>query len=149
MAHPMTSNDWLSATISGNLTLMKWIYAIDGMPKCDMYICTAAAALYGHLEILKWFYEELKYSTDTPAFHIICSEAIRGGSHLDILRWWCTKGYRLSVLSCITAIQYGRVQALEWLYSQGAPFDEKSCAMAIEYNQPKVLEYLHSVGLKD
>lgn len=76
---------------------MKWIREQEGPTQCR-YICDLAARK-GHLEVLKWLYEN-----NYPQSQHVCITAAKNG-HLDVMKWAHRNGCPWNKVECINELE--------------------------------------------
>ena len=121
----------LHAAKMGHIDILRYIVEqeLDGVVYEDT---CAAAAVGGHLDVLKWLrspeckvydYVDLNYS-HCRWDEETCLAAAQGG-HLEVLKWARSQGCPWhSDRMCTDAAMSGNLEMLEWLVSEGqCPFD--------------------------
>ena len=99
---------------------------------------TAFAAEYGHLEVLKFVYEN-----GCPWAFYTCSSAAYGG-HLDCLKFAHEHGAPLPSYTTDGACSGGNLDCLIYAYEKGCPVGEHTSRLAASRNL-ECLQYLHSI----
>lgn len=130
------------------------------------------AAAGGHLDIMKYFIEDLKYdlcmfdSRDTLGYayyrnnrpmidylrgigcqldeHTL-AQAARGG-HFDLVKELCEEGCRWDWKVTAAAAQLGRMDMLEWLYEEGCEINFFTASDACRGGHLHVVKWLHERG---
>ena len=133
--------DWDYRTITmaagqGNLEMVKYCVA----NKCPINERACAfAALYGHLECLKYLHEEAKAPWDS----VTASWAASNGQ-LHILEYLVERKYdKYDEGACQLAAENGHLDCLKYLRETAkAPWDEDAVREAHENNHPECLQYL-------
>ena len=120
----------------GNLEMVKYCVA----NKCPINERACAfAALYGHLECLKYLHEEAKAPWD---FRTAAWAAENG--HLHILEYLVERKYdQFSTYACKNAANSGHLDCLKYLHETAkAPWDEDAVRVAHEIDHPECVQYL-------
>jgi hypothetical protein len=140
------STHWV-VTRLGSLPVMQWAYE-QGCPFGPDFCPTAAGR--GHLEMLRWGYDELGFELDPWIFrgpaqcgHIEVLKFLRDhgcdfpqydllacaamGGQIEVLEWCLENGCVPHVDHCAHAASYGRFQALVWMRSKGLPWNQLHC----------------------
>ena len=133
--------EWDELTINatacqGNLEMVKYCVA----NKCPINERACAfAALYGHLECLKYLHEEAKAPWDSTTARLAAANG-----HLHILEYLVErKYYKYDVGACWYAARNGHLDCLKYLRETAkAPCDEEAVYYAHEKNHPECLQYL-------
>ncbi len=133
--------DWCGGTIiaaasQGNLEMVK--YCVANECPIDESAC-AAAAIGGHLEVLKYLREEAKVPWDR---HTANWAALTG--HLHILEYLVERKYdKYCEWACMLAARNGHLDCLKYLHETAkSPWDEKAVREAHKNNQPECVQYL-------
>ena len=133
--------EWNSRTINraavqGNLEMVK--YCVANECPIDESAC-AAAAIGGHLEVLKHLREEVEAPWD---FFTAILAAKYG--HLHILEYLVERKYdKYCERACQFAAANGHLDCLKYLHETAkAPWDSLAVRYAHDYNHTKCLQYL-------
>ncbi len=132
--------DWMkgigAAASLGNLEMVK--YCVANECPIDESAC-AAAAIGGHLEVLKYLREEAKVPWDR---HTANWAALTG--HLHILEYLVERKYdKYCEWACVHATATGQLDCLKFLRETAkAPWDSYSVREAHENNYPECVQYL-------
>ena len=133
--------EWNSRTINlaavqGNLEMVK--YCVANECPIDESAC-AAAAIGGHLEVLKHLREEVEAPWD---FFTAILAAKYG--HLHILEYLVERKYdQYSEYACMYAAEKGHLDCLRYLHETAkAPWDYMAVRYAHEKNQTDCIQYL-------
>ena len=107
----------------GGLELAKWALA-EGCPRerGDGFSMAAAAAQFGHMELVRWLIQEQGFAMDKN----VMWRAARGGN-LELVRWLRGEGCDWSACTCEYAAEGGRLEVLQWLRANGCPWDARTC----------------------
>jgi len=102
------------------ITVMAMIGDIDGLRKTNSIHArvACAAALGGHLEIIKWCFEH------GSSMHGVMEAAAQTG-HVSILEWGFQNELMLTQKCLWGALESGTIECLEWLSEHDAPLDAK------------------------
>ena len=124
------------AALNGDLEMMKYCVA-NGCPVC-MHAC-ASAAQDGHLEMLKYIYEEVKVQWDWAT--AICAAE---NGHLPILKYLFERKYdAYDGMACQQASKNGHLDCLKYLHETAkAPWDGGAVREAHKRNRSDCLQYL-------
>jgi hypothetical protein len=143
---PVDQSTLAAAAIHGDRTMFQWLAALPELQPEYWYERTwdfhavYNAALYGHLELLKWMAEE-----GDIAFDDTCSMAARNG-HLHVLIFAQTKDCPWDESTCANAAMNGHLETLQWLRANDCPWDESTCLKAAEFGHVSVLQWALSNG---
>ena len=131
-------NRWTinKAAVQGNLEMVK--YCVANECPIDESAC-AAAAIGGHLEVLKHLREEVEAPWD---FFTAILAAKYG--HLHILEYLVERKYdKYCERACQFAAANGHLDCLKYLHETAkAPWDSLAVRYAHDYNHTKCLQYL-------
>ena len=103
----------------GSVALMKWALA-EGCPREDEdgWTMTEAAALHGHLELVKWLCGE-GFAMDKK---VLAGAAICG--NLNVVQWLIKEqGFLMDKDLMLSAARSGSVELVRWLRGEGCPCD--------------------------
>ena len=101
----------------GSVALAKWALA-EGCPRDNGDFDMARyAAMYGHLELVKWLCGEGGFAMDEG---VMTSAAMSG--NLELVRWLRGEGCPWGWETCWRAIQKGHVETLRWARENGCPW---------------------------
>ena len=130
-------NEWTikAAASQGNLEMVK--YCVANACPIDADAC-ANAALYGHLECLKYLHEEAKAPWDSWT----ASWAAENG-HLHILEYLVERKYdKYDVDACWYAAMKGHSDCLKYLHETAkAPWSSEAVRVAHEYEHTECVQY--------
>ena len=102
-------------------------------------MCQIAAG-YGHLEVLKWAWENgCEWNERT------CMHAAMNG-HLEMLKWARENGCPWDESTCAYAAMYNHLDVLKWARENGCPWDSYTCRYAALYDHLDVLKWAQQNG---
>ncbi len=104
------------AAENGHLDILKWAY--ENTRGYVSPITFENVAINGHLHILKWF-DEIGFVWS----HNIFEGAAEAG-HLEMLKWAKEKGYIWDENICVAAAINGHLDILKWARENGCDWDE-------------------------
>ena len=104
--------------LPGSVELAKWALA-EGCPRDNQGFDMARyAAMYGHLELVKWLCGEGGFAMNKW----VMMEAAKGGN-LELVRWLRGEGCPWDRMTCYCAVQGGHVKVLRWARENGCPWN--------------------------
>ena len=126
-----------AAALGGHLEILRWARAND----CPWNERTSwSAAGGGHLKVLKWLREN-----GCPWDEQIGWLAAQNG-HMDVLRWAHDTGCPLTEWTFALAADGGRLHVLRWLHARGCPLDARVCEHAARGGSFDALMWLRSIS---
>ena len=128
--------------LPGSVALAKWAL-VEGCPRerGDGVTMPAAAAQFGHMELVRWLIQEQGFAMDED----VMGMAARGGN-LELVRWLRGEGCDWSAQTCTSAASAGQLEALQWLRAEGCPWDHWMCYHAIDKGHVGVLRWARENG---
>ena len=99
-----------------------------------------AAALGGHLDILKW-----ARANGCPWSEETCEEAAWGG-HLETLQWARANGCPWDESTCFGAALGGHLEILQWARANGRPWEVRTCEKAARRGHLEILQWARGNG---
>lgn len=137
----VSQRDWLTECAQHNyLTILQdpvWVFNND-----ELLTLSCQAALFGHLEILRW-----KFCKDIVVF----SNAAKGG-HLEIVKWLSENSCPADINAYINAAEFGHIEVLEFIhlicsiYRVHEDDNRLICAAAAKGGQLETLKWLIDHG---
>jgi hypothetical protein len=133
--HPRDSqnNYWSSricaaAALHGHLHVLKWLRGLNPPVHWNEDTCSSAA-LGGHLEVLQWARSE-KHGRNKCAWNSwTCGGAAKGG-HLEVLKWAYANGATMDQWTCVGAAKGGHLEVFQWAKDNGCYVNKKMCIQA-------------------
>ena len=127
---------FLAAARGGQLNALKWgeDSGYDMKKLLDWYTF-AQAALFGHLEVVKYL-RRLGIAWDEWT----CASAARGG-HLELLKWVRANQCPWTTSTCRNAARNGHLTLLKWARANQCPWNERTCSYAAENGHLKLLKW--------
>jgi len=119
------------AALYGHLDVMKWA-SVNGFKFFES--TTRAAARGGHMEVLKWL--RSKYCTWGGVV-----EAAAEGGHLEVMKWLRSIGAQWND-TCTAAARGGHLEILIWAIGEGCPYVNNGSKMGVAAAQGGHLEVL-------
>ena len=147
---------------------------LDKLKECDETLIVPSlytkAAYYGHLDVIRWMYEEkhisfhpsvlayscghldvLKYvhtiiSGPSEVDHMLCYNAARRGS-VECLRYLHENGYPWDASILSSAAEKGHLECFQYAYENGCPWNEFCLLHAACYGNLECLRYAHEQGM--
>ena len=143
---PVETCIWLAeAGKNGNLELVRWLCekTLNGS---GWDYAAKNVALYGHLHVLEWAYEDKNISISSSIY----ANAAKGG-HIKVLEWAREKGIGASDFSDQNDVtEYaalgGQCETLDWLRKNGFDWDTTTCAGAAAGGHLELLKWLRDEG---
>ena len=124
----------------GCLSSVRRLYRIGRLKTVSL-----RAALFGHLEMLKWARANGALMDVWAWNSQLCASAAEGG-HLEMLKWLCKKDCAWNVSTCSRAAEGGHFEMVKWAHLNGCPWDNWTCMEAAEGRHLQVLQWARANG---
>jgi hypothetical protein len=121
-----------NAALNGHLEILK--YAYDNGCQWDAWTCSNAA-LNGHLDVL-----QLAHENGCPWTEHTCSNAALNG-HLHILEYAHVHGCPWNEFTCSNAALNGHMDVLVYAFTRGCPWNSYTCSNAAQNGHLHILKY--------
>ena len=124
-----------TAARNGKLNVLKW--GEESGYELDNFFCEdgiADAALYGHLEVVKYL-RMLGISWDERT----CESAANSG-HLKLLKWCRANHCPWNKDTCSNAASNGHLELLKWCRANQCPWNEETCTYAASNGHLELLK---------
>ena len=115
---PLRTWVWSHVLLPGSVALAKWAL-VEGCPRerGDGITMAAAAAQFGHMELVLWLIQELGFAMDRNVMGYAA-----GSGNLELVQWLRDEGCPWDCWTCYYAVDYGRVEVLRWLRENRCPW---------------------------
>ena len=138
---PLCTRVFSDVARPGRVALVKWALAEgcprdDGYGDADGYTMAAAAASFGHMELVRWLIQEQGFAMTRKVMN-----GAAGGGNLELVRWLRGEGCDWSVGTCMHAAEAGRLAVLQWLRAEGCPWDVDTCNAAAQHGHLATLRW--------
>ena len=127
------TNGGSSVTARGHLHVLKWLNEF-GFQWTHFELIQAIR--YGHLDVVKWLIEEIKFEVDS---YVILDAVIYG--QLEVLKYLVEIGGKLGEDYCTKAAERGYLKMLQWLVDNGCPWNKQKLEK-IAVNRKRLREWL-------
>ena len=101
----------------------------------------AAAAQYGHMELVRWLIQEQGFAMDRN----VMGMAAHSGN-LELVRWLRGEGCSWGIETCHHAAYGGQLEVLQWVRANGCPWDGRTCLQAVHFGHVEVLRWARENG---
>ena len=123
---------------------------LDRLKECDETLLVPslylAAAYFGHLDVIKWLYEEKHLSFPENPRSVLAHSC----GHLDVLQYVLTiipvATGALETWACYNASRRGNVECLRYLHAHGYPWGSDTLSSAAEKGHLECLKYAYENG---
>ncbi len=143
----ITPSNYCEAAKNGHLNIVKFfvekITYMNAISSSDILKFCNEAAKYGHLDILIWQKNGLKYSFNMDT----CKNAVEGG-HLNILIWLIDNGYECNDYIFECAAENGHLNILKWGFQKGYKLPDNISEIAATYGKLYIIIWLHENNFK-
>jgi len=123
----------VAAAKTGRIDAFEWILEEGIQWNGEAYL---TAAIYGHMELLRWLRSDDKCVGDwvitgyVPEWDSRTTHALAWKGELEHLQWAVSAGCPVDSKTCAFAARGGHLAALQWLHSVAGLMDELTCAYA-------------------
>jgi len=117
----------------GHLNILRYLYE-NGCP--SNWDAGAWITVNGHLECLKYLYEK---GYEFNEYH---TRNVSSNGHLECLRFLYENGCPISAKSAMRAVVEGKIECLRFLYGNGCPIENFTVSSAARGGHFEILQYL-------
>lgn len=130
------------AATYGHLNLVKWLW--ENREEGCAWKAFIGSINNCHFEVFKWLYDNVDIEIPEDYKTEFVDTAAKGG-HLDLVKWLVSRGEEWSTWAMDYAGMNGHLETCKWLYSQGATCTHWATDSAAQYGHVETLQWLLSM----